>query len=101
MIARLGTRLGTSTTPDETFEITVDGHVVLAQAGESVAGAMLAAGVLQSRVSVHLGEPRGYFCGMGVCWECLVRIDGTYTERACMQRVRPGMQIETHTEQGP
>lgn len=77
------------------FDIVVDGVAVVAHAGESVAAALLAAGVSGLRRSVRLGETRGYFCGMGICWECVVHIDGGRLERACMQRVSPGMRVDT------
>ena len=80
------------------FDIFVDGVTVPAHAGESVAAAMLVAGKTGTRRSPRLAQLRSYFCGMGVCWECLVRIDDTYLERACMQRVRPGMRVKTETE---
>jgi sarcosine oxidase subunit alpha len=77
----------------ESFEILVDGRPVAAYEGESIAAALIAAGIPATRRSPRLGEPRGYFCGMGVCWECAVRVDGGRLERACMQRVRPGMRV--------
>lgn len=79
------------------FEIQVDGRAVTAHPGESVAAALLAAGVPATRRSVRRREPRAYFCGMGVCWECAVRVDGGRRERACMLEARPGMRIETES----
>lgn len=79
----------------EAMEILVDGVAIRAYAGESIAAAMMAAGLRRTRGSSRRGEPRGFFCGMGVCWECAVRIDAARTERACMERVRPGMRVDT------
>jgi len=81
----------------EAMEILVDGVAILAYPGESIAAAMMAAGLRRTRGSSRRGEPRGFFCGMGVCWECAVRIDAARTERACMERVRPGMRVDTRT----
>lgn len=76
------------------FDIFVNGICIEAHAGESVAAALLAADVRGTHLSPRLAQLRGYFCGMGVCWQCLVRIDGEGLQRACMQRVHPGMRVE-------
>jgi sarcosine oxidase subunit alpha len=73
------------------FSIHIDGHPVEVNAGETVAAALLNAGVL-SRFSVR-GEPRQPLCGMGICYECRVRIDGVAHQRSCQIVCRPGMQV--------
>lgn len=78
----------------EPVEIEVDGAPVAAYEGESVAAALLAAGVNVFRRTAR-GAPRGPFCNMGVCFECLVTIDGVRRERACRSVVRAGMRVET------
>jgi predicted molibdopterin-dependent oxidoreductase YjgC len=75
--------------------ISVDGESVPAHEGESVAAAMLAAGRRFTRWSARAGEPRGYFCGMGVCQDCLVVVDGRPNVRACMTPVREGLAVDT------
>jgi len=62
-------------------------------------GASVAAAVAQ--VTQHFrrsvsGTPRAPLCGMGVCFECRVRIDGVAHVRACMTTVREGMQVQSH-----
>ena len=47
------------------------------------------------RISPKAGEPRGLYCGMGVCFDCLVTIDDCFGVRACLQQVRDGMQVKT------
>jgi D-hydroxyproline dehydrogenase subunit gamma len=47
------------------------------------------------RVSQRTGQPRGLFCGMGICFDCLVEIDGRTGVRACIESVRAGMRVET------
>ncbi|MFT5115241.1 MAG: putative molibdopterin-dependent oxidoreductase YjgC [Parasphingorhabdus sp.] len=69
---------------------------VPAYAGETVAAALIAAGHSATRRS-RSGMPRGYFCGMGVCWECLVNVDGKPNQRACMQIVEADMVVQTAT----
>ena len=70
----------------------VDGQPLSAFEGESVAAALLAAGVLYLRSSSRLGQPRGVFCAMGVCQECVVEVDGR-TVPACLTPIRDGMEI--------
>lgn len=77
------------------FEIEVDGESIVAFAGESVAAALLAAGRRVFRRSPRFGEPRGAFCGMGACFDCLMIVDGMPGVRACQTPARPGMKIET------
>lgn len=79
---------------DARVELTIDGRAATAAAGTTVAAAILNAGqsVLRSSVS---GEPRGPLCGMGVCQECRVTIDGHSQQRACVAIVAPGMAVTT------
>lgn len=72
---------------------TFAGQAVRARAGESVAMALWAAGVTTLRRSSKDGSPRGVLCNMGICYECLLRIDGVPL-RACMTAVRDGMVVE-------
>lgn len=74
--------------------IDVDGGPVAAYPGESVAVALLAVGRRAFRTTA-LGEPRGPFCNMGVCFECVVEVDGEVGVRACMTPVREGMRVGT------
>lgn len=60
--------------------------------GESVSGALLAAGVLSSYASAA-GKERGYFCGMGTCWECVVELEGVGNVRGCRTRVEAGLRV--------
>jgi predicted molibdopterin-dependent oxidoreductase YjgC len=76
--------------------VTVDGRLVMAFADETVAAVLLAEGIRVFRYSAKRGEPRGIFCGMGVCYECLVTVDGVPNVRACVTTVNPGMTIKTH-----
>jgi sarcosine oxidase subunit alpha len=52
-----------------------------------------AAGIRGLRKTAKTGEPRGIFCGMGVCYDCLVTIDGVPNQRACMTLVEDRMEI--------
>lgn len=79
----------------EQITIIVDGESLKVAAGQSVAAALLRHRGPALRRSVRLGEPRGLFCGMGICHECLVTIDGVSSLRACVTGVRHNMKIET------
>jgi hypothetical protein len=73
----------------QSVRIVVDGRPIAAAPGDSVAAALLAAGVLACRTTPVSGAPRAPYCMMGVCFECLVAIDGVGS------RQRDGMAIET------
>jgi len=75
--------------------IVVDGRSIAASPGDSVAAALLAAGVLACRTTPVSGAPRAPYCMMGVCFDCLLTIDGVGSRQACLTRVRDGMAIET------
>lgn len=77
------------------FALTVDGQKVEAFPGETVAAALLAAGAKALRQTARRGQPRSLYCGMGICWECLVVVDGAPSQRACMTEAKPGMRVET------
>ena len=78
----------------EKVAIKVNGKEVIAFMGETLLAALIASGYKQLKKSPVLKEGRGGLCGMGVCYECLVTIDGIKNMRACMQDIRPGMEIE-------
>ncbi|GHI25843.1 hypothetical protein Shyd_72140 [Streptomyces hydrogenans] len=74
--------------PQETFTFRFDGRDVTAAAGQTVAAALWGAGVLAWRTTRHDGEPRGAFCGIGQCFDCLVTVDGA-PNRPRLPRPRP------------
>jgi len=74
--------------------IWVNGQALSAQAGWSVAAALLSHGFTAFRHGTVDGRPTGPFCLMGACFACLVRIDDTPSLQACMTQVRAGMRIE-------
>jgi predicted molibdopterin-dependent oxidoreductase YjgC len=74
--------------------ITVDGDPLSAYMGETIAGALLAAGRKAWRRTSH-GQPRGIFCGIGLCFDCLVTVNGTPNVRACLTPVAAGMVVDT------
>jgi D-hydroxyproline dehydrogenase subunit gamma len=78
------------------IELTVDGRALTAPAGQSLAAVLLKVGQETLRTS-PAGNPRGLYCGIGVCQECRVVVDGTVV-RSCITPVTAGMRVTTgHT----
>ena len=78
----------------EKIGIEIDGKQLRVPSGVSVAAAILLSGQNAFRTSLS-GEPRGALCGMGICFECRVTVDGHPNRRSCQMAVRDGMVIET------
>ncbi len=92
------TRVGTAPEIErgQAITIIVDGHPLPAHEGETIAGALLASGRRAWRGTRH-GQPRGLYCGIGLCFDCLVAVNGTPNVRACLTPVAAGMVVETGT----
>lgn len=82
-------------TRERPLTIFVNGAATPARDGDSVAAALLATGHDIFRATAVSGLPRGSYCLMGVCFDCLLVIDGVANRQACMTQVRDGMRIET------
>ena len=74
---------------------TINGQRAQAFAGDTVAAALLGAGVDHCRTTPISGAKRAPYCMMGVCFECLVTIDGIGNRQACLIPVADGMRVET------
>lgn len=81
--------------------ITVDGERIQGVAGQSIAGIMLAAGVSSWRTTAAGRRPRGIFCGIGVCFDCLVTVNGIRDVRACQCTARDGDVVTPQDEELP
>jgi len=79
--------------PDSEVTFTLNGRPAVAAAGASVAVAALANGVKTFRRSVT-GEPRAPLCGMGICYECRLKVDGRSHQKSCQITVLPGMVVQ-------
>ena len=77
----------------EVIAFDFEGMAFEAHAGDSVAAALLANGVLVLRTTPISGAPRGPWCLIGNCHECLVEIDGEPNRQACMTEARAGMRV--------
>jgi predicted molibdopterin-dependent oxidoreductase YjgC len=87
-------RIESDTQRGQAVTITVDGVSLQAYLGETIAGALLANGQRAWR-RTESGRPRGLFCGMGICFDCLVTVDGVPNVRACITPVIEDMVVET------
>ena len=74
---------------------TLDGRPLSARPGQSVGAALTDAGVRAWRTTRRREKPRGLFCGIGVCFDCLIEVDGRPDQRACLTPVRSGMRLRT------
>lgn len=70
-----------------------EGSEISFRPGDSVAAALLAAGASHLRESPVDESQRAPYCMMGVCFECLVEIDGKQNQQSCLTRARPGMVV--------
>jgi len=77
------------------IEFTFDGEIISAITGQSVAAALLAANQRALRKTRFNNNERGVFCGIGLCFDCLVVIDGITNQRACLIEARPGMKVQS------
>tara|TARA_B110000444_G_C18331497_1_gene363049 strand:+ start:148 stop:459 length:312 start_codon:yes stop_codon:yes gene_type:complete len=79
---------------DAAVRLMIAGQPVIALRGESVAAAALASGLKATRNAPTSGDPRAPYCLMGVCFECLMTIDGQPNREACLVPVQDGMIVE-------
>lgn len=77
------------------ISFTFDDRSIHAYEGETVAVALMASGYRVLRTTTRRGDPRGLFCNMGVCHECLLEIDGQPGQRACRQLAAEGMVVHS------
>jgi predicted molibdopterin-dependent oxidoreductase YjgC len=75
------------------FKIEVDGQFIQAYAGETIATAIMASGQRTLRWTIKRDEPRSVYCGIGICYDCLVTVDGVPNQRACMTLAKPGLVV--------
>ena len=73
--------------------ITVDGLEIPAISGEPIAATLLAAGIRKFRITPKDEKPRGIFCGIGRCTDCIMTVDGQPNVRTCVTPVRNGMVV--------
>ncbi|MER7548255.1 (2Fe-2S)-binding protein [Actinomadura sp.] len=84
---------------DVPLRITVDGVPLTGIEGQTIAGVLMASGRTSWRESPS-GAPRGVFCGIGACFDCLVAVNGVPDVRACRRRARDGDEVATRSRAG-
>jgi predicted molibdopterin-dependent oxidoreductase YjgC len=86
--------------PAKRVTFTFDGKDLNAAYGQTLAAAILNSGARILRETRINDRPRGLFCGIGVCFDCLVVIDGAPNQRSCLVEVAGGMRVETQIGAG-
>ncbi|WP_127794645.1 (2Fe-2S)-binding protein [Agromyces sp. LHK192] len=81
--------------------IRIDGEPVPGVAGQTIAGVVLASGRIAWRRTSADGRPRGLFCGIGVCFDCIVTVNGDRDVRACQRRANDGDVVESQHDALP
>lgn len=79
----------------ETVTITVNGRQIRAVKGEVIAAALMANGMMVHRHTAKYHQPRGIYCGIGQCTDCVMVVDGKPNVRTCVTPVEEGMVVET------
>ncbi|SDS47697.1 (2Fe-2S)-binding protein [Microlunatus soli] len=91
----------TAPVPGQQITLRVDGVEITARDGQSIAAAMMADGRASWRTTAAGRRPRGLFCGIGVCFDCLVTVNGARDVRACQRPAIDGDLIEFQDEELP
>jgi sarcosine oxidase subunit alpha len=82
---------------EDKFEIEVDGKIIIARRRQTIAEALLANGLRGLRMT-RKQSPRGIYCGMGICFECRMIVDGVPNVRTCMTLATPGCKVTTQDD---
>ncbi|WP_055568990.1 (2Fe-2S)-binding protein [Streptomyces atriruber] len=86
--------------PGASFTITFDGRQLDVLPGQSIAAVLWSAGILAWRTTRVGGRPRGAFCGIGQCYDCLATVNGRPNRRTCLITARPGDTVTTQEGNG-
>ena len=94
MSAKDARRPGMAGSTATSITFTFDGVPMTAVEGQSIAGALIAGGVMSWRLTRFGDRPRGVFCGIGACFDCLITVNGEPNVRACLAQVLEGDRVE-------
>ncbi|HEX4790436.1 MAG TPA: (2Fe-2S)-binding protein [Actinospica sp.] len=86
--------------PGPPFQVTFDGVPLDVLPGQTIAAALWSVGIHAWRETRVSRRPRGVFCGIGVCFDCLVTVNGVPNQRACLLPAEPGDAITTQQGDG-
>jgi sarcosine oxidase subunit alpha len=92
-MSRLRRRIGTA--EPATVRFRFNGQELEARDGEPIAAALLANGIRTIRRQLQGGRPRGLYCGIGQCFDCVARVDGVEGRRTCLTPVADGMEVSS------
>jgi predicted molibdopterin-dependent oxidoreductase YjgC len=81
------------------LQLFLDGVPLAARPGQTLGAALTDAGIVSWRTTRNAGRPRGLFCGIGVCFDCLLMVDGVPNQRACLTQARDGMDLRTGADE--
>jgi len=84
-----------STPAKREVRFTFNGEPFKGVEGQSISAALMATGVRELRKTRFDGEPRLIFCGIGICFDCVVVVDGVANQRACLVEINDGARIES------
>ena len=76
-------------------DITVDNQKITAYEGETIAGALIAAGIRTLNYSSKGQNPRSIYCGIGLCYNCIMTVDGVPNTKTCQTLVKDGCKVQT------
>lgn len=86
--------------PVKEIEIFVDNQPIMVREGEMIAAALIANGIFINRYTAHEHKPRGIYCAIGRCTDCIMTVNGVPNVRTCVTKVEAGMQITTQQGTG-
>ena len=79
----------------EKVSFSFNGKVFECESGQTIAAALIAADQRELRSTRFGNEPRSIFCGIGICYDCVVVVDGVSNQRSCLVEVKSGMKVES------
>jgi aerobic-type carbon monoxide dehydrogenase small subunit (CoxS/CutS family) len=79
----------------EKVSFTFNGKDFQCESGQTIAAALIAADQRELRSTRFGNEPRSIFCGIGICYDCVVVVDGIANQRSCLIEARDGMKVES------
>jgi predicted molibdopterin-dependent oxidoreductase YjgC len=82
------------------IRVTLNGESITSREGQSVGALLLEHEQLATRTTRQNARPRGMFCGIGICFDCLITINGITNQRACVTNIEEGMTIQTQQGSG-
>ena len=93
-------RMNNAITSSKTVRLTIDGKEIVASQGDTVVAAMLVAGFVYTGITPAKEKRRAPYCMMGICFDCIVEINGIHNKKACQILVQEGMRVNIQEKEG-